>query len=259
MKAKTAPSARKRSPSACRWESIRGKATIRFAKGRSSVGRALVSKTRCRRFESCRPCWCACGGSEASGRSAIFTLGAARDRLPRRLISVSEDGETHNRSTKGNGLRCPWVRPATSRPSICSRRSLVVHGRVVGAAALPGRAHSPPPLPPWTAGVCAFPQTPSLADARPRPRGRPGSRARRNAAEARLLCEVSVSAAKYGTGLCRMQRTPRSTAASQTATRLDAERRSRTRLSASTHLRSNFSSASWRSKAIARSCTQASR
>ena len=26
------------------------------AEGRSSVGRALVSKTRCRRFESCRPC-----------------------------------------------------------------------------------------------------------------------------------------------------------------------------------------------------------
>ncbi len=33
MKANPSPSARKSSPSACRWESIRGKATIRLSEG----------------------------------------------------------------------------------------------------------------------------------------------------------------------------------------------------------------------------------
>ncbi len=39
------------------------------AEGRSSVGRASVSKTECRRFESCRPCSLAGGITHAARRS----------------------------------------------------------------------------------------------------------------------------------------------------------------------------------------------
>jgi hypothetical protein len=48
-----AATSRERTPAQ---ETRRHRATIRQAQGRSSVGRAPVSKTGCRRFESCRPC-----------------------------------------------------------------------------------------------------------------------------------------------------------------------------------------------------------
>ena len=59
-------------PVAPRWRRYNRSAK---AEGRSSVGRASVSKTECRRFESCRPCSLAC---DAAGRTRRSTCDARR-------------------------------------------------------------------------------------------------------------------------------------------------------------------------------------
>jgi hypothetical protein len=172
-KANPSPSARKSSPSACRWESIRGKATIRPAEGRSSVGRALVSKTRCRRFESCRPCWCTLIDSAHHLRHA----GRTRGRL--RGVDAAAPAGSHAsfaRSRKWATLTMGAPRDQPPGRLLCRRPW--------STDVLWERPHSPgaPILIPRVAG----PRTGRWVRKRlPRPRGRPGSGVRRDAAEAR--------------------------------------------------------------------------
>ena len=83
----------------------------------------------------------ACTGSPFS-RSAPRRSGC---RWPASGAATAE-AQDHRHVAK-KGLPCPWVRPATSRPGRLFCRRLVVNGRVVGEAALPGRAHLSPRTP----------------------------------------------------------------------------------------------------------------
>ena len=206
------------------------------AEGRSSVGRALVSKTRCRRFESCRPCC----------------------RSPRhpRLGDIAD---------REKGLPCPVGAPRDQPPGSSERIGVSWSMDVLWE-----RPHSPgaPTLdPPGRPGRAA-----SLDDAALRRRATPSTpwppRAEDVAQSGRgsLLCATPHSGAANIAGHCadcnasRGVAWPREDRGRQTAIRvLAADWRSSTRLSASTHLASNFVSASSRRRAMARSCSHASR
>ena len=137
----------------------------------------------------------ACTGSPFS-RSAPRRSGC---RWPASGAATAE-AQDHRRVAK-KGLPCPWVRPATSRPGRLFCRRLVVNGRVVGEAALPGRAHLPPrtprPASPWVDRGHAPPLRPCD---RPGPKAGGALRVR----DARSAKPHS-GAAEYCRCLCRMQ------------------------------------------------------
>ena len=100
---------------------------------------------------------------------------------------------------KGYPARGCAPRPAAR--AACSRR-LVVDGRVVGEAALPGRAHFPPVRPGRPRTLLVHENAPPL-----RPRDRPGSKAGGAMRVRALLARSPHSgAAKYCRCMCRMQR-----------------------------------------------------
>ena len=121
-------------------------------------------------------------------------LGATRARLPHHVLHVGRSRGGPRRADAAASARGTRLARQTSKvgypdrgcaPRPAARSSVVqtpvVYGRVVGAAALPGRAHSlSRRCSSRAAGAAVVEGTPH-----PGPGGRPGSRVRRDAAEAR--------------------------------------------------------------------------
>ena len=116
----------------------------------------------------------ALGAAGDSATGSRFSRSARRRSGSRRSACGAVASETRQRHRAAEkGLPCPWVRPATSRPGRLLCRRLVVNGRVVGEAALPGRAH----LSPQDAPAGLAPGWSASMRRRLRPRDRPGPKA----------------------------------------------------------------------------------